>query len=120
MKICPKCSWAAVIDDDRFCYNDGAELVEQRIHECGREISLHDKFCPKCGKGVAPVTAEYTVKVEYIVAGGHTHVRIRAGKTANPIKGLCGEMTMTNDEFAAWRKGQAAFEFVVGGLSRVN
>lgn len=49
MKICPKCNWSAMIDTDMFCYRDGEKLVENKTHSCGKALSHHDVFCPKCG-----------------------------------------------------------------------
>ena len=50
MKVCPKCKSTNCIEEDRFCYKDGTELVEMARCGCGREISEGiDIYCSKCG-----------------------------------------------------------------------
>lgn len=46
--------------------------------------------------------AEYKMRVDYKILGGHTHMQVRTGHD-DIILGLAGELTMTNEEFSAWR-----------------
>ena len=57
---CPKCKSTLHERGDKFCYLDGTELKVGQIHDCGRELGPHDRFCPKCGKDLTEetVTAE--------------------------------------------------------------
>ena len=51
-KQCPKCKTNAFIDE-KYCRQDGAELVEiptPDCPECGKRIYSGDKFCGYWGK----------------------------------------------------------------------
>jgi predicted amidophosphoribosyltransferase len=50
--ICPMCKNTLASGDDKFCYRDGTEMVPRDMCTCGRNLSPHDKYCPKCGKKV--------------------------------------------------------------------
>lgn len=44
-----------------------------------------------------------TFKFRFKVGGGHTHIRVFSGKDADHL-GKCGDLTMTNEEWAAFRE----------------
>ncbi len=52
MKRCPKNCSPITYGNDKFCYNCGTKLVGKDKCSCGKELDMHDKFCPKCGKEV--------------------------------------------------------------------
>jgi predicted amidophosphoribosyltransferase len=52
MKSCPnQCSCIHSVDDG-YCWYCGERLEEGERCRCGRELSKHDRFCPKCGEPV--------------------------------------------------------------------
>jgi hypothetical protein len=46
---CPKCKESIHGQESRFCWKDGTELQNRKIHGCGHELSPYDVFCPVCG-----------------------------------------------------------------------
>ena len=42
-------------------------------------------------------------RFRFIVRGGHTHISVFAGKRRETTHGRCGDLCMTNDEFADFR-----------------
>jgi hypothetical protein len=49
------------------------------------------------------------MKIYYIVQGGHTHMSIFTGSETN--RGKAGTLTMTNEEFEAWKNGTMTLDF---------
>ena len=54
MKTCPEDSLhnGGIDQADKFCWKCGVELVDvsPKCGLCGEETSLHDHFCPSCGR----------------------------------------------------------------------
>ena len=54
----------------------------------------------------------HTMRVHFDEQGGtHTHLHIWTGKTGFTL-GKAGTLTVTNEEFAAWKEGKLKFEFI--------
>lgn len=51
-----------------------------------------------------------SMRVQWEVKGGHTHCAIWTGQTQH-THGMAGVLTMTNEEFKAWKEGLMKFEF---------
>lgn len=53
-------------------------------------------------------------RIRYIEAGGHTHMSIFAGPASNLTHGKCGDLSMTNEEFAQFKASlrSSDFEFI--------
>ena len=50
---CAKCNAVTgTAGRDKYCYQCGAELIEQPECKCGRRLFTIDKYCPSCGKKV--------------------------------------------------------------------
>jgi len=52
-KICPKDSAhnIGVNIEDTFCNSCGTKLIEyDKECQCGKDLSIWDKFCPSCGR----------------------------------------------------------------------
>ena len=53
MKYCPKERTSSGINArDWFCWRCGTILEYLGPCSCGRELSIHDHFCPDCGKEI--------------------------------------------------------------------
>lgn len=49
-KYCTKCKGVSLGNLQKFCPNDGTELVNlPKCPKCSEEYLLHYKFCVKCG-----------------------------------------------------------------------
>lgn len=50
-KVCPKCGWNIFLENHKYCFGCGAELieVEEEKCECG-EDKFGDNYCPYCGQ----------------------------------------------------------------------
>jgi hypothetical protein len=57
---------------------------------------------------------KYAMRIHFSVAGGHTHMAIFTGPEGLTL-GKAGTLTMTNEEFEAWRRNQIKLEFVQHG-----
>lgn len=55
------------------------------------------------------MTSSMHFRLRYRVLGGHTHVRVFAGPTRKSAHGRCGELILTNEEWAAFSGGLAAY-----------
>jgi hypothetical protein len=51
------------------------------------------------------------MKIYYMTQGGHTHMSIFTGTETN--RGKAGTLTMTNEEFEAWKNGGMTLDFSV-------
>ena len=50
-------------------------------------------------------------RIRYIEGGGHTHMSIFAGSASNLTHGKCGDLSMTNDEFAQFKASLRSSDF---------
>ena len=53
-------------------------------------------------------------RIRYNERGGHTHMSIFAGPASNLTHGKCGDLSMTNEEFAQFKAATRSsdFEFI--------
>jgi predicted amidophosphoribosyltransferase len=52
-KFCPNDCVGIFKPEDKFCYTCGAKLENwNETCKCGQKLSIHDHFCPACGKPV--------------------------------------------------------------------
>jgi ribosomal protein L32 len=50
-KQCPVCKNVSINNTTKFCHQDGAVMEElAKCTQCGEDLLVHFKFCPKCGK----------------------------------------------------------------------
>lgn len=52
-----------------------------------------------------------TMRIYFRVLGGHTHLRVFTAIAGRNL-GLAGHLTMTNEEFAAWKGNKGKLEFI--------
>lgn len=55
------------------------------------------------------MTTQYVMRVRYKQFGGHTHMRIFAGKEGGSLS-WAGNLTFTNEEFDAWKLNKMSFD----------
>lgn len=61
-------------------------------------------------------------RFRFVVRGGHTHISVFAGKSAETTHGKCGDLSMTNDEFEFFRAivHDTEIEFIDNDQERID
>jgi hypothetical protein len=87
-------------------------------HKDAIEKALQTEVAGLVDKMQSIAGKDYRMGVRYKVLGGRVHMRVFAGKnTEHGMLGKAGDLTLTVDEFAAWKAGRIVIEFREEGES---